>query len=936
MDPFEAMPKSYDPSLVEEKWNQYWQTHGLYKADEKSDKESFCITLPPPNVTGSLHMGHAMYVVQDVLARFYRMKGKNVLWLPGTDHAGIATQLVVERNLLKEEGKTRHDLSREEFLNKIWEWKETYGHRIFEQMRVLGFSLDPSRARFTMDKAYSAAVIEAFVRLNEEGLLYKDSRLINWCTRCQTALSDLEVDFNEQSGSLWHIIYPLEGGTKQVIVATTRPETLLGDTAVAVHPEDSRYADLIGKKLKLPITSRAIPIIGDKMVSVEFGTGAVKITPGHDFNDFEVGKRHSLPTISLLNTEGKFVKNEFIPEQFVSLGVQQARQKILADLEEQGLLLKTEHHKLKQGCCSRCDTVLEPMISKQWFVSTQPLAQAAIKAVQNGSTTFHPENYQAEFFRWMENIKDWCISRQLVWGHRIPAWYDATNPDKVYVARSYEQAVLKAGHSNLIQDSDVLDTWFSSGLWPFATLGWPNQTADFKTFYPTQVLETGHDILFFWVARMMMLGIYLTGTAPFKKVLLHALVVDENGEKMSKVKGNVIDPLHLVYGATNEAILGIKPNSSDKEKTSGLAKFKKAFPTAATTYPQGFPKQGADALRFFLLIMGAQGRNIRLSIPRIEGYRHFLNKIWSATRFFLMNSKDRLPSQQQEELLAHPEQLLTPERAILSKLQKIVIDTTRLIEEFEFASAAQNLYQFFWYEVCDFYIERTKVSAYSSTTKEHELLSIRTVLEHVIKTSLRLLCPIVPFITEELWSYLPANDGEKLCLMQTPYPDARLNLINQQEEKRLEEIQSIVSAIRTLVSTYQIKGENLCFEVLPSSNQQKELVSLYAQLIGGLAKTQIKIQDTPPHGGKVLVEVISGYTVFLSHAEQWIDIPKEKNRLEKEKSKTLMEKETLENRLQDSNFLKFAKADVVEKDRLRFKEISVRINDLDRYLEALK
>ena len=545
-----SMAKAYDPAEVEEKWYKVWVEQGYFHASATTPKTPFSIAIPPPNVTGSLHMGHAMYVVQDALVRWRRMQGYNALWLPGTDHAGIATQLVVERMLAKEEGKTRHDLGREEFVRRVWEWKEKYGNRITEQLRVLGFSLDWQRNRFTMDEGCSRAVNEAFVRLHEDGLIYRARRLINWCTRCYTALSDLEVEPEETDGKLWHIAYRVVGSTKgeRLVVATTRPETLLGDTAVAVHPEDPRFAHLIGQRLALPLTDRTVPVIGDAvLVSMEFGTGAVKVTPGHDLNDFETGLRHGLEQISVFDLKG--LLNENAPKRFQGLTIAQARTAVLEALQAEGLLVEEKPHKLSLGRCQRCDTVIEPTLSMQWFVKTEPLAKDAIAAVEQGKTKFVPEHWTDDYYRWMRNIRDWCISRQLWWGHRIPAWYvpegAGEGAGKVFVARTFEEACAQAGRTDLVQDDDVLDTWFSSALWPFSTLGWPDQTRDLKTFYPTAVMETGHDILFFWVARMMMFGLHFMKKVPFRTVMLHALVVDENGEKMSKVKGNVIDPLEF-------------------------------------------------------------------------------------------------------------------------------------------------------------------------------------------------------------------------------------------------------------------------------------------------------------------------------------------------------------------------------------------------------
>ena len=621
------LSKAYDPAAVEQKWYRFWLEQRYFHGDAATPKAPFCIVIPPPNVTGALHMGHALFVtIQDLLVRWRRMGAYNAMWLPGIDHAGIATQLVVERQLRATEGKSRQDLGRDEFTRRIWEWKEKNGGRIIEQLKVMGASCDWERERFTMDEGLSRAVAEAFVRLHEDGLIYRAERLINWCSSCNTALSDLEVEHTEgQKGSLWSIAYPIVGGAagERLVVATTRPETMLGDVAVAVHPEDERFSKYIGQELELPLTGRRIPIIGDAiLVDREFGTGAVKITPAHDFNDFEVGQRHKLPSISILDRRGKL--NENAPPKYQGLTVAEARKAVLADLTEAGLLVEEKDHTLSVGRCQRSDTVVEPMLSLQWFVKCEPLAKPAIEAVESGKTKFVPEMWTKTYMHWMTNIKDWCISRQLWWGHRIPVWYSPDDESKFWVARTEKEAFEKSGRTDLVQDQDVLDTWFSSALWPFSTLGWPEMTKELKTFYPTSVMETGYDILFFWVARMMMMGLYFMKKVPFRTVYLHAIVVDENGDKMSKVKGNVIDPLDVVYGATRQQLL-------DKAK-DGLAP-PEALKHIERSFPDGIPASGADALRFTLASMASQGRNLRLSLPRVEGYRHFANKLWNAARF---------------------------------------------------------------------------------------------------------------------------------------------------------------------------------------------------------------------------------------------------------------------------------------------------------------
>ena len=976
-----SMAKAYDPAEVEEKWYKVWVEQGYFHASATTPKTPFSIAIPPPNVTGSLHMGHAMYVVQDALVRWRRMQGYNALWLPGTDHAGIATQLVVERMLAKEEGKTRHDLGREEFVRRVWEWKEKYGNRITEQLRVLGFSLDWQRNRFTMDEGCSRAVNEAFVRLHEDGLIYRARRLINWCTRCYTALSDLEVEPEETDGKLWHIAYPVVGSTtgERLVVATTRPETLLGDTAVAVHPEDPRFAHLIGQRLALPLTDRTVPVIGDAvLVSMEFGTGAVKVTPGHDLNDFETGLRHGLEQISVFDLKG--LLNENAPKRFQGLTIAQARTAVLEALQAEGLLVEEKPHKLSLGRCQRCDTVIEPTLSMQWFVKTEPLAKDAIAAVEQGKTKFVPEHWTDDYYRWMRNIRDWCISRQLWWGHRIPAWYvpegAGEGAGKVFVARTFEEACAQAGRTDLVQDDDVLDTWFSSALWPFSTLGWPDQTRDLKTFYPTAVMETGHDILFFWVARMMMFGLHFMKKVPFRTVMLHALVVDENGEKMSKVKGNVIDPLSLVHGATMPEILGFPKDKqpSKKDLDEALAKFKKAFPGAAATYPTGFPRQGADALRFFLLVMGAQGRNIRLSVPRVDGYRHFMNKIWSAVRFFLMNVRDSevdflagfrdavLQSKGAFEVEGGPGrgsvELGLCDRYILSRLQAVTEEVDQAFTACKFADGAQALYRFFWSELCDWYIEMCKPALAEGADPVKRRAAMGT-LGMAIETSLRLLHPVIPFITEELWLRLPRPSSSPQSIMITLYPTAEPVLVDREAEQQVAILQSAVGAIRTIKATYNLKvnrgdapvgeaeGEGkpegeatqkkLQFTFKSSDEKTRQVLQEQRELIELLTRAQLHSVVAEVESTKgTIAQVEAGLTALLLHADTLIDIPTETARLQKEAAKVQKELSGIKDRLAKPDFVARAKPEVVELNRARVVEMEQHLVELAQHEAALR
>jgi valyl-tRNA synthetase len=759
------LPKTYDPAEIEPKWYRFWSAQGYFHADAALPKTPYTIVVPPPNVTGSLHMGHALtFSIQDILIRWKRMEGYNALWQPGTDHAGIATQMVVERELHATEQRSRHDLGREVFLERVWKWKEESGGRISEQLRVLGCSLDWQRERFTMDPAYALAVREAFVRLYDEGLIYRARRLINWCPRCYTALSDLEVNHKDQEGSLYHIAYPVNGSDVKLVVATTRPETMLGDTAVAVHPEDERWRGLIGRTVRLPLAGRDIPIVGDPvLVDREFGSGAVKVTPGHDFNDFESGLRNRLEQLSILDLHGKVVAPA--PARYRGLGVAEARAQVVRDLEAEGHLVRVEPHQHSVGGCQRCDTVVEPMLSMQWFVKTAPLARPAIEAVEQGKVKFVPASWAKTYFHWMTNIKDWCISRQLWWGHRIPAFYCDGCGDVLVTRRDEDAAACPKCRAPLRQDEDVLDTWFSSALWPFATLGWPEATRELKTFYPTSVMETGYDIIFFWVARMMMMGLHFMKKVPFRTVFLHAMVVDEKGEKMSKVRGNVIDPLDLTS------------------------------------------KFGADALRFTIAALAAQGRNIKLSLQRVEGYRHFANKVWNASRFALMNldgfDPDRFSDAQREGPTALALEL--PDQWILSRLQGVSREVDRALTDFKVNEAAQAIYRFVWTELCDWYIELSKGALRAEgEAGDARRRVVQGVLTTALETAMRLLHPFMPFLTEEIWQQLPKPAGTPGSIMITLFPVVDERYDDAEAERAMGLLQGVISAVRTLRAEYNV------------------------------------------------------------------------------------------------------------------------------------
>ncbi|MDX2495322.1 MAG: valine--tRNA ligase, partial [Desulfuromusa sp.] len=715
------LPKGYDPTQVEQKWFDVWEQRGDFHADENSPKPHYSIVIPPPNVTGVLHMGHALNnTLQDILCRWKRMSGYEVLWMPGMDHAGIATQNVVEKQLAAE-NKDRHDLGREAFVERVWKWREESGGKIINQLKRLGASCDWQRERFTMDEGLSTAVREVFVSLYEDGLIYRDNRLINWCPRCHTALSDLEVEHDDKHGNLWHLRYPVQGTDQHLIVATTRPETMLGDTAVAVHPEDERYQNLIGKNVLLPLMDRKIPIIADEYVDMEFGSGAVKITPAHDFNDFEIGKRHNLEFINVLDESGMINENG---GSYVGIERNAARTKVVADLEVQGLLEKVDDYTNAVGECYRCKTVIEPYMSKQWYVAVKSLAAEAIKAVDSGQTKIVPQQWEKTYYEWMNNIQDWCVSRQIWWGHRIPAWF-CDDCGEITVSREDVSRCKHCDSTNLHQETDVLDTWFSSALWPFSTMGWPEQTDTLQKFYPTSCLVTGFDILFFWVARMMMMGIKFMDDVPFKEVYIHALVRDSHGQKMSKSKGNVIDPLTIV------------------------------------------DEYGADAFRYTLCAFAAMGRDIKLSTDRIGGYRNFVNKLWNASRFALMNLEDFKPAEKGLADLS----LSQADQWILSRYAFAAEEVNKALTNYKFNDAASILYSFTWHEFCDWYIELSKDNLYGDDVVARK--STQTVLFTVLEGLLRMLHPIIPFVTEEIWNALPGERGSD-SIMQADYPTAAL------------------------------------------------------------------------------------------------------------------------------------------------------------------
>ena len=910
------LDESYNPLEVESDWYEYWEQEGYFHADEDSDREPFTIVIPPPNVTGSLHMGHALFVtLQDLLIRWKRMEGYEALWLPGTDHAGIATQVMVEREL-ESEGKSRHDLGREKFLERVWQWKEEKGGEIIGQLKRLGASCDWERERFTLDEGLNRAVKEAFVRLYEDGLIYRDERMVDWDPEGQTVLSDLEVVNEEEMGKFWYFRYPLVDGSDHVVVGTTRPETMLGDTAVAVHPDDERYAEMIGKMVELPLVGREIPIVADtELPDPETGTGAVKVTPAHDPDDFDCGKRHDLEVIQVIGFDAKI--NDNAPERYRGLDRYEARERVVEDLDAEGLLEEVEEREYAPGRSDRTGAVVEPLPLEQWFVETKPLADEAIEAVEGGDTEIIPPMWKKTFDHFMYNIRPWCISRQLWWGHRIPAWY-CEECDGVTVARTTPAECEECGSEAIEQDPDVLDTWFSSALWPFSTMGWPEETPTLQKFYPTQVMETGFDILFFWVARMMMMGLYFMDETPFEDVYLHAMVRDIEGNKMSKSKGNVIDPLHMINGAKREEM--------DPDLHSELMK----------EYPDGVEPQGADALRFTLAIYAAQGRSIKLDISRIEGYRAFLNKLWNATRFGLMNVEDwEAPeyaafSREWEEESDRPfdeEALSLADRWILAKLDETVDQVQVALEEYRFDEAAQALYDFVWHEFCDWYIELAKEPLYESENDAPERRAAQSVLMLVLETSLRLLHPIVPYVTEEIWQELPIGEGAPDSIMVAPWPQQRSSLGYPDEVEKMELLKGLITSIRGIRGETNVKPGTTIDRVRFVTDRQTALEAIEqgASYIRSQASVDEIETISPDQAGEIegaARAVHEGVEIRIPR-RGLIDIDEELQRLGKELERVDEDLDYVRGKLDNDDFVENAPDEIVQQER----------DKLDSYLE---
>ncbi len=921
---------SYEPTTVESGWYDFWMEEGLFEADESSDRDPYTIVIPPPNVTGSLHMGHALFVtLQDMLVRWKRMDGYEALWLPGTDHAGIATQVMVERQLAKE-GTDRHELGRQAFLDRVWQWKDEKGGRITEQLKYMGASCDWSRERFTLDEGLNKAVKEAFVRLYEEGLIYRGLRMVDWDPEGQTVLSDLEVEREEEQGTFWYLRYPLADGSGHVVVGTTRPETMLGDTAVAVHPSDERYEDMIGKEIELPLVGRRIPIIADEILpDPETGTGAVKVTPAHDPNDFACGERHGLEVIQVIGFEAEIT--DAAPEAFEGLDRYEARKKVVDGFDELGLLEKVEDRPYAPGRSQRTGVVVEPLPMKQWFVKGEPLAKPAIEAVEQGDTNIIPGEWKKTYDHFMYNIRDWCISRQLWWGHQIPAWY-CDECDTTMVKREAPAACEACGSDALTQDPDVLDTWFSSALWPFSTLGWPDETPDLEKFYPTDVLETGADILFFWVARMMMMGIHFMDEVPFSDVFLHAMVRDKEGRKMSKTTGNVIDPLHMIFGAKSEDL--------DEDLHAELLK----------QYPEGLDAQGADALRFTLAIYAAQGRDIKLDIKRIEGYRAFLNKLWNATRFALMNLEDFEAPEYATYESASPGQLPMDRSAmsvadqwIVSRLDETVQRVAKGMEAFHFNDVAETLYQFVWHEFCDWYIELSKPTLYDdSAENEAQRRATQGTLVYVLETILRLMHPITPYITEEIWQSLPLGEDAPKSVMIAAFPASIAGEEERDGAATMATNIELIRAIRGIRGETNVKPHVVIDEVYVASSDADALAAVKqgAAYVEDLAKVETirLVEAAELESLEAAATAMAGDLSIRIPLAGLIDIAEERARLHKELERVDEDIAHVSGKLSNEGFVNNAPEAVVQKDRdklARYEDEKATLQDSLAELEEL-
>ena len=914
------MENNFDPHGMEQQLYAEWEDAGYFAP--AGNGTPYSIVIPPPNVTGSLHMGHAFqHTIMDALIRYQRMKGRQTLWQMGTDHAGISTQLLVEQQLASK-GESKHDLGREAFIDRVWEWRDESGGEISKQLRRMGSSLDWSRDRFTLDEGFSTAVHEVFVSLYDEGLIYRGKRLVNWDPEMETAISDLEVDNVEEQGHLWEFRYPLCDGQRTadgkdyLVVATTRPETMLGDTAVAVHPDDERYLDLVGKEVELPLCERRIPIIADKYVDPEFGTGCVKITPAHDFNDNEIGERHDLPLINIFDASASL--NDAAPEAYRGLDRFEARQQIVADLNAAGLVDATQDHKLMVPRAERSKAVVEPWLTDQWFVKIAPLAKPAIEAVARGEIEFVPKQYENLYFAWMRDIKDWCISRQQWWGHRIPAWYD--DQGNIYVARSEaelnEKYALKPG-VKLRQDEDVLETWFSSALWTFGTLGWPEQTPELERYHPTDVLVTGHDIIFFWVARMIMMTLKFMGEVPFRKVYIHGLVRDADGNKMSKSKGNGLDPLDLVDGIELDALVEKRTaNMLQPEMAAGIEK------VTRRDFPDGIPSYGTDALRFTYCALATTGRDLRFDLKRIEGYRNFCNKLWNATKFVLMNTEGESLDGEVEHTLA--------DRWIISRAHAMLRDAERAIETYRFDIYANVIYEFVWREYCDWYVELTKPLLWDEDTSENVLRGTRRSLLHVLELLLRAAHPIIPFITETLWRKVaPLTHNDNPTIMLQPFPEAADLRLDPEADAAIEWLKGVVVGIRNIRGEMNIKpGQTIPLLLQGGDDSDRVRLEATRQLLQRLAKVEeFRWLDATEQAPPAAVQLVGDLKLMVPLAGL-IDADAERARLDKELGRLAKELTRLQGKLGNAKFIENAPEAVVEKERQKARDVDASLATL--------